>query len=73
MFDFLDQAEGQPHLRYSLATMYPTRVFRGADDLAASLADLGLAPQAALLLQPEEEEAGAEAVGGGAGEGKKEA
>ena len=41
-----------PHTRaYSLASTYPRRVY-GGTDLQLPLGELGLAPQAALLMQP---------------------
>ena len=51
VFDFVDSLEQHSALRYVLATSFPKTILGGAA-LERSLADLGLAPQAMLLVQP---------------------
>ena len=55
VYDFVDTLEEVGCLRYSLASSFPRIVFSGADKLPQSLEQLGLAPQALLLLQPEDD------------------
>jgi hypothetical protein len=54
VYDWVDSLEAVTALRYSLATSYPRRVFKDAESMGSTLADVGLAPQAVLLLQPED-------------------
>ncbi|KAK9806360.1 hypothetical protein WJX72_011391 [[Myrmecia] bisecta] len=49
--DYVDSLEGFSALKYCLATNFPRKVFSGTD-LTASLAQLELAPQAILFVQP---------------------
>ena len=41
-------------LRYNLVSSYPRKVFGSDEDGVMSLEEAGLAPQAALFVQPEE-------------------
>ncbi|KAL4423405.1 hypothetical protein ABPG77_009983 [Micractinium sp. CCAP 211/92] len=52
--DFVDSLEAVTALKYSLATTFPRRVY-AADNLGHSLQELDLVPQAALLMQPEDD------------------
>ncbi len=52
VLDFVDSHEEQQSLQYSLASNYPRRVFTREGDGAATLAQLGLSPQALLFVQP---------------------
>ena len=54
--DWVDVLESHEHLVYSLATTYPRRVFSGEETMRKSLEELGLAPQAVVLVQPEDED-----------------
>ncbi|KAL6768195.1 hypothetical protein ACKKBF_B38165 [Auxenochlorella protothecoides x Auxenochlorella symbiontica] len=52
VYDFVDSLDSEAvPLRYTLATTFPRREF-GSSDLSQTLHELGLTPQAALLLQP---------------------
>lgn len=55
VYDFSDSLEGLNSLKYSLATMHP-KVMYGSDKLQQSLKQLGLAPQAVLLVQPHDDD-----------------
>ncbi|KAL4443291.1 hypothetical protein ABPG75_011028 [Micractinium tetrahymenae] len=52
--DFVDSLEAVSALNYSLATTFPRRVY-AAESLGQSLQELDLVPQAALLMQPEDD------------------
>lgn len=52
--DFVDSLEAVTAPRYSLATTFPRRVYAAAS-LGQSLQELDLVPQAALLMQPEDD------------------
>jgi FAS-associated factor 2 len=54
--DWVDGLESHEHLKYSLATTYPRRVYTGSEIMGQSLEELDLAPQAVLLVQPEDED-----------------
>ncbi|KAL6766996.1 hypothetical protein ACKKBG_A38165 [Auxenochlorella protothecoides x Auxenochlorella symbiontica] len=52
VYDFVDSLDSEAvPLRYTLATTFPRREF-GSSDRSQTLHELGLTPQAALLLQP---------------------
>lgn len=51
IYDFVDSLEGLTSLNYSLATTFP-KVIYGPEKLQQSLSQLNLAPQAAMLVQP---------------------
>lgn len=53
IYDFVDSLEGLTSLKYSLATTFP-KVIYGSDQLQLSLSQLNLAPQAAMLVQPQD-------------------
>jgi len=53
VIDWVDSLDSHDHLEYSLAMTYPRRVFHGEEEMQRTLDELGLTPQAALLLQPE--------------------
>ena len=55
IYDFVDSLEGLTSLKYSLATTYP-KVIYGAEKLQQSLSQLNLAPQAAMLVQPHDDD-----------------
>lgn len=55
IYDFVDSLEGLTSLKYSLATTYP-KVIYGAGKLQQSLSQLNLAPQAAMLVQPHDDD-----------------
>lgn len=55
VYDWVDSMEGLSYLRYSLVTTYPKKVLTG-DNKSLTLQELGLCPQAALLIQPEDED-----------------
>jgi FAS-associated factor 2 len=54
--DWVDGLESHEHLKYSLATTYPRRVYTGRVDMVQSLKELELMPQAVLLVQPQEDD-----------------
>lgn len=54
--DWVDSLDSHAHLKYALATTYPRKVLKGPEVLEKSLEELELVPQAALLVQPEDEE-----------------
>ena len=53
VYNFADSLEGLNSLNYSLATMHP-KIIYGSDKLQQSLSQLSLAPQAVLLVQPQD-------------------
>ena len=53
-YDFVDSLDNLDILKYSLASSYPRRVFAGGA-LQQSFQDLGLAPQAMLFVQSEDD------------------
>lgn len=53
--DWVDSLDSHEHLKYRLAMTYPRRLF-GEESWGKSLEELGLAPQAVLLVQPEDED-----------------
>lgn len=55
VYNWVDSMEGLPFFQYSLVTTFPKKVLDG-DSKSLTLQDLGLCPQAALLIQPEDEE-----------------
>ncbi|KAI7840654.1 hypothetical protein COHA_005675 [Chlorella ohadii] len=54
VYDWVDSLEAVTALNYSLATTFPRRVY-GPDTREQSLQELGLAPQAVLLMQSEDD------------------
>jgi len=54
--DWVDGLESLEHLKYSLAMTYPRRLLSGREIMVQSLEELGLTPQAVLLVQPEDED-----------------
>ncbi|KAG2497590.1 hypothetical protein HYH03_004336 [Edaphochlamys debaryana] len=54
VFDFVDSLDATAYPRYHLVANYPRRVFLRAAHGPAALAELGLVPQAALFVQPDE-------------------
>ena len=52
--DWVSSMEEGPTNKFSLASTYPRRVFRG-EALQESLTQLSLAPQAALIIHAEED------------------
>ncbi len=54
VYDYVDSLPATTAATYRLASNFPRRLYTG-DLLASSLADLGLAPQALLFVQPDEE------------------
>ena len=56
--DWVDGLESHEHLKYSLAMTYPRKVFAGDETAVQSLEELGLTPQAVLLVQPEDVDGG---------------
>ncbi|KAG2436792.1 hypothetical protein HXX76_006316 [Chlamydomonas incerta] len=54
VFDYVDSLDATSYSRYHLVSNYPRRVFVRAAHGPASLAELGLVPQAALFVQPDE-------------------
>ncbi|EFJ40523.1 hypothetical protein VOLCADRAFT_99643 [Volvox carteri f. nagariensis] len=54
VFDFVDSLDATSYSRYHLVANYPRRVFLRAAHGPASLQELGLTPQAALFVQPDE-------------------
>ena len=55
VYDFVDSLEGLTSMKYSLATTFP-KIIYGAEKLQQSLSQLNLAPQAAMLLQPHDDD-----------------
>ncbi|EFN56883.1 hypothetical protein CHLNCDRAFT_144534 [Chlorella variabilis] len=55
VYDFVDSIEAVNALQYSLATTFPRRAYRREDSAGKSLLELELAPQAVLLMQPEDD------------------
>ncbi len=53
-YDFVDSLDNLATYKYSLASSYPRRVFSG-ETLQQSFQQLGLAPQAMLLVQSEDD------------------
>lgn len=56
IYDWVDSLDSHNHLKYALATTYPRKVFKGSTMLRKSLTELELVPQAALLVQPEDDD-----------------
>ncbi|GLC37053.1 hypothetical protein PLESTB_001396700 [Pleodorina starrii] len=54
VFDFVDSLDATTYSRYHLVANYPRRVFLRAAHGPAQLQELGLSPQAALFVQPDE-------------------
>lgn len=54
VYDFVDSLEALTATKYVLASNFPRRVFT-AELLALPLAELGLAPQALLFVQPDDD------------------
>ena len=55
VFDFVDSLEELTSLKYSLATTFP-KVTYGPEKSQQSLSQLDLAPQAAMLVQPHDDD-----------------
>lgn len=53
VYDFVDSLEALTATKYTLASNFPRRVFT-PDLLPLTLAELGLAPQALLFVQPDD-------------------
>lgn len=56
VFDFADAQEDNAAAAYSLASNFPRRVFSAGEHGAATLSELGLAPQALLFVQPADDD-----------------
>ncbi|GAX73327.1 hypothetical protein CEUSTIGMA_g781.t1 [Chlamydomonas eustigma] len=57
LFDFVDSLDSTTYLRYNLVSSYPKRTFNNEGaEAGITLFEAGLAPQAALFVQPEEED-----------------
>lgn len=55
VFDFVESLEQHSALRYVLATSFPKTIL-GGSALTKSLRELGLEPQAVLLVQPQDDD-----------------
>ncbi len=55
VYDFVDSLEGLTSMKYSLATTFP-KVIYGPEKLQQSVSQLNLAPQAAMLVQPHDDD-----------------
>lgn len=53
LFDFVDSLESTSYLKYNLVSSYPRKIF-AREEADLTLEEAGLAPQAALFVQPEE-------------------
>lgn len=62
LFDFVDSLEAASFAKYALASSFPKRLFDAASDGALTLVQAGLAPQAALFVQPAADDEEDEAV-----------
>ena len=55
VYDFVDSLEQLTSMTYSLATTFP-KVIYGPDKLQQTISQLNLAPQAAMLVQPHDDD-----------------
>lgn len=56
LFDFVDSLDSTNYWRYSLVNSYPRAVFSQEEAASKSLTEAGLTPQAALFVQPDDDE-----------------
>ena len=55
VYDFVDSLEGLRSMNYSLATTFP-KVIYGHEKLQQTISQLNLVPQAAMLVQPHDDD-----------------